>query len=227
MILRSAILLLVLGSLQADIIAFLESTLGSYGYFVVFFAIMVESMGIPFPGETALIIASAYAARTGDLNIYWVIAASAAGAIVGDNFGYWIGREGGRKLIIKYGKFVGLTDDRYQKAQEYLKKHGGKAVFFGRFVSVARTWIAVLVGAHHLNWTQFFIYNVLGGIVWASIFGTLGYVFGENLPYLEKIIKDVGIAVSVLVVIGLIVLIYLRKRSKKKKEALANTTSKK
>jgi len=220
--LRTAIIGLILGSLQGSIVSFLESTLGHYGYLVVFGAIMIESMGIPFPGETALIIAAAYAAKTGNLNIYWVIAASAAGAIVGDNFGYWIGREGGRRLIIKYGKFVGLTDDKYQKAQEYLRKHGGKAVFFGRFVSVARTWIAVLVGAHHLNWTQFFLYNVLGGVVWASIFGTLGYVFGENLQYLERIIKDVGLAVSIVVVIGIILLIYLRKRSKKRKEASSN-----
>lgn len=209
----------IFGSMQTTIISFLEGTLSNYGYLVVFLAIMIESMGIPFPGETMLIIASAYAARTGDLTIYWVITSAATGAIVGDNLGYWIGREGGRKLIIKYGKFVGLTDDRYQKAQEYLKRHGGKAVFFGRFVSVARTWIAVLVGAHHLNWFQFFLYNVLGGVVWATIYGTLGYVFGENLPLLERVIKDVGLAVSVLVVLGVGLLVFLKKRRAKKAAA--------
>ncbi len=206
----------VLGAWYHSILTFLESSLGEYGYWIVFLSICIESMGVPFPGETMLLIASAYAANNGGISIYGVIGSAAGGAIFGDSLGYWIGREGGRRAIEKYGKYVGLTPARYITAQDYLKQHGGKAVFFGRFVSVARTWVAVLVGAHHLNYFQFLLYNVLGGIVWASLYGTLGYVFGSNLPLLEHILKDVGWGIFILAAIGLGVFLYLRKKRKKK-----------
>jgi membrane protein DedA with SNARE-associated domain len=202
-------------SISSGILKFLEQALIDYGYIIVFLAISIESMGVPFPGETMLLIASAYAANSGTLNIFGVIASAAGGAICGDSMGYWIGREGGRKLIRKYGKFVGLTDERYQKAQDYLKRHGGKAVFFGRFVSIARTWISVLVGAHHLNYLQFLAYNVLGGIVWATLYGSLGYLFGSNLPLLETWVKRAGITMALIAIATVIYLIYLRKKKKK------------
>jgi membrane protein DedA with SNARE-associated domain len=205
------------------VINFLEGLLQDYGYIIVFASIMVESMGVPFPGETMLIIAAAYSAANPELSIYGVVGSAASGAIIGDNLGYWIGREGGARLILKYGKYVGMTTERYASTQKYLNKHGGKAVFFGRFVSVARTWIAVLVGAHHLSWLQFLVYNILGGIVWASLYGALGYFFGQNLPLLEKIVKDVGLALTISVVVGVALYIYLRKRRKAKLAASAAT----
>ncbi len=200
------------------ILTFLQGALENYGYIIVFSAIMIESMGVPFPGETMLLIASAYAASSDSITIFGVIACAAGGAIVGDSLGYWIGREGGRKLIRKYGKFVGLTDNRYQQAQNYLKKHGGKAVFFGRFVSVARTWIAVLVGAHHFNYPRFLVYNVLGGIVWATLYGMIGYLFGTNLPLVEKWVSRAGITITVIAASVLLYLWYLRKKRKAAKE---------
>ncbi|MDP4200533.1 MAG: DedA family protein [Bacteroidota bacterium] len=206
------------------VLTFLQGALERYGYIIVFMAIMIESMGVPFPGETMLLIAAAYAASSSELSIFGVIGSAAGGAILGDSLGYWIGREGGRKLIRKYGKFVGLTDDRYQKAQDYLKKHGGKAVFFGRFVSIARTWIAVLVGAHHFNYPQFLVYNVLGGIVWATLYGTIGYVFGTNLPLVEKWVSRAGITLTIIAAAVLVYLWYLRKKRKEAKE-LAEPTA--
>jgi membrane protein DedA with SNARE-associated domain len=207
-----------LASLTSSILGFFDRALIAYGYAIVFAAIMIESMGVPFPGETMLLVASAYAASTGALNIFGVIGSAASGAMIGDSLGYWIGREGGRRLIRRYGKFVGLTDDRYQRAQEYLKRHGGKAVFFGRFVSIARTWIAVLVGAHRLNYLQFLLYNVLGGLVWATVYGSLGYAFGSNLPLLEMWVKRIGITFTIAAIVLVIYLIYLRKKRKHAKE---------
>jgi membrane protein DedA with SNARE-associated domain len=207
------------------VIQFLQGALESYGYVIVFLAIMIESMGVPFPGETMLLIASAVSATTNaKLSIFGVIGSAAGGAIVGDSLGYWIGREGGRKVIRKYGKYVGLTDDRYAKAQDYLKKHGGKAVFFGRFVSIARTWIAVLVGAHHFNYPQFLIYNVLGGVVWATLYGTIGYVAGTNLPLVEKWVSRAGITLSIIAAAVIVYLWYLRKKRKAAKASQIQTT---
>lgn len=207
-----------LASISSSIVGFFDRALMEYGYAIVFFAIMIESMGVPFPGETMLLVGSAYAASSGTLSIYGVIGWAAAGAITGDSIGYWIGREGGRRLIRRYGKFVGLTDERYQKAQDYLKLHGGKAVFFGRFVSIARTWIAVLVGAHRLNYFQFLLYNVMGGIVWATLYGSLGYVFGANLPLLETWVKRAGITIFLCASAIVIYLLYLRRKRKRAKE---------
>lgn len=203
-----------LASISGSILKFLDHALVQYGYAIVFIAIMIESMGVPFPGETMLLVASAYAASTGALNIFGVIGSAAGGAMIGDSLGYWIGREGGRRLIRRYGKFVGLTDHRYQRVQDYLKIHGGKAVFFGRFVSIARTWIAVLVGAHHLNYLQFVLYDVLGAMAWATVYGSLGYAFGSNLPLLEKWVRRAGITFAICAVVVVIYLLYLRKKRK-------------
>ena len=214
-----AAILALLGVEHHSVLTFLEGAFASYGYIIVFAAIMIESMGVPFPGETMLLIASAYAAANPEMSIYYVVASAAGGAIIGDNLGYWIGREGGHKLILKYGRIVGITDERFQRAQDYLQKHGGKAVFLGRFVSVARTWIAVLVGAHRLNWLQFLLYNVAGGIVWASIYGAIGYFFGQNLPLLEKVMKEVGWAIAIVAVLAVAIFVILRRRRKKKHNA--------
>jgi membrane protein DedA with SNARE-associated domain len=203
-----------IASISGSVVAFIEDALIHYGYIIVFLAIAIESMGVPFPGETTLLISAAYAASAGALSIFGVIGCAAGGAIFGDSIGYWIGREGGRKLIRRYGKFVGLTEPRYAKAQDYLKRHGGKAVFFGRFVSIARTWISVLVGAHHLNYPQFLVYNVLGGVVWATLYGSLGYLFGSNLPLLETWVKRAGITFTILGAVVVVYLIYLRKKRK-------------
>ena len=214
-----------IASITSSILSLLEQALIDYGYIIVFCAIMIESMGVPFPGETTLLVASAYAASTGALSIFGVIACAAGGAMTGDSLGYWIGREGGRRLIRRYGKYVGLTDLRYERVQGYLKRHGGKAVFFGRFVSVARTWIAVLVGAHHLNYLQFLLYDILGAIAWATLYGSLGYVFGSNLPLLEKWVKRTGITIAVGAVIVVIVLLYLRWKRKREKEIIEKELS--
>lgn len=213
-------------SLTSTILKFLEQALIDYGYIIVFSAIMIESMGVPFPGETMLLIASAYAASSGTLSIFGVIACAAGGAMTGDSLGYWIGREGGRRLIRRYGKFVGLTDSRYERVQGYLQRHGGKAVFFGRFVSIARTWIAVLVGAHHLNYVQFLIYDILGAIAWATLYGSLGYAFGSNLPLLEKWVKRTGITIGICAVAVVIYFLYLRWKRKREKQILEKELSK-
>ncbi len=204
-----------LAAITGSILKFIEQALINYGYVIVFSAIMIESMGVPFPGETTLLVAAAYAASSGALSIYGVIACAAGGAMTGDSLGYWIGREGGRRLIRRYGKYVGLTDHRYERVQGYLKRHGGKAVFFGRFVSVARTWIAVLVGAHHLNYVQFLLYDILGAITWATLYGSLGYVFGSNLPLLEKWVKRTGITIAIFAAVVVIYFLYLRWKRKK------------
>src|SRR5258706_11789219 len=122
----------------------LSQLLATYGYFAVLVAIAIESMGIPFPGKTTLLLASVYAGTTHRLSLPWVIVAASTGAILGDNIGFWAGREGGYRLALRYGPRLGLDERRLRLGQYLFRKHGAKVVFFGRFVAVLRAWAAFL-----------------------------------------------------------------------------------
>ena len=137
--------------------------LTAYGYWAVLFFVAIESSGIPFPGETILLVAAIYAGTTHRLAIPLVIAAAALGAILGDNIGYWVGREGGYRLLRRYGHYLHIDERRVKLGQYLFRKHGGKVVFFGRFIAVLRAWAAFLAGTNRMPWGSFLLYNALGG----------------------------------------------------------------
>src|SRR5579875_484024 len=122
--------------------------LSTYGYWAVLIFVAIESTGIPFPGETMLLAAAIYAGTTHHLQIWFVIAAAAAGAILGDNLGFWVGREGGFRLLRRFGRRVGLNERKLKLGMYLFRRHGGKVVFFGRFVAVLRAWAAFLAGTN-------------------------------------------------------------------------------
>lgn len=194
----------------------LTSLVESHGYVVLFFLVALESMGIPLPGETALVTAAAYAAL-GHLNIYVVIAVAAAAAIIGDNGGYWIGRNGGIALVRRYGRFIHANESHLDRARAFFERHGAKTVFIGRFIALLRTWAAVLAGAGCMEYGRFVLYNALGGVTWAALFGTLGYVFGRNLPALEQYIGRTSIAALIVVIVGVAFVIARRRRAEHRK----------
>jgi membrane protein DedA with SNARE-associated domain len=173
----------------------IDGWLESYGYLVVFGLVMIESIGIPVPGETALIGAALYAGTTHKLEIWGVIAAAAAGAIIGDNIGFSIGRYGGAKMLLRYGHKVRLHEGRIKIGIWLFRRHGGKVVFWGRFVSILRTYAAFLAGANQMAWPRFLFFNATGAIVWATVFGVAYYVFGSALSKLSTTI-DVTLGVA-------------------------------
>jgi undecaprenyl-diphosphatase len=177
----------------------------AYGYVGLFFLVGLESLGIPLPGETALVTAAAWAAL-GHLSIYGVVATAAAAAILGDNAGYWIGREGGIALVRRYGRFLHLNESHLERAHRLFERHGAKTVFFGRFIALLRTWAAVLAGAARMPYRQFMFYNALGAVCWSALFGTLGFAFGRQLPQLDHYIGQASLAGALLValVVGLV-----------------------
>ncbi|MEP6905190.1 MAG: bifunctional DedA family/phosphatase PAP2 family protein, partial [Gemmatimonadales bacterium] len=183
--------------------------ISQYGYLIVFLLVGIESLGIPLPGETALITASAFAAM-GRLEIFGVIAAAASGAILGDNAGYWIGKKGGIAFVHKYGRYFHLDEAKIAHMNSFFAKHGAKTVFIGRFISLLRSWAAALAGVAEMPWGTFMLYNALGGITWAGVFGTLGYVFGKNLPLLERYLGQASMAAALLV--ALVVIVYFGAR---------------
>jgi len=153
----------------------LTSLLESYGYVVLFLLVALESLGIPLPGETALVTAAAFAAA-GHLSVYWVVATAAVAAIVGDNGGYWIGRESGLRFVRRYGRMLHIRGTEIEWAHAFFERHGAKTVFFWRFIALLRTWAAVLAGVSAMPYGVFMVYNALSGSVWAVLFGTLGYL---------------------------------------------------
>jgi membrane protein DedA with SNARE-associated domain len=138
-------------------------------------------MGIPVPGETALVTAALYAGSTHLIGITSVVLVAATAAIIGDNIGYLVGRSIGIRLVVRYGRRVGLNESRLKVGQYLFLRHGGKIVFFGRFIAFLRAFAALLAGINRMPWTHFLIMNALGGICWASLFGTGAYLFGEQL----------------------------------------------
>jgi membrane protein DedA with SNARE-associated domain len=172
----------------------LTHLIATYGYLTVAAFVFIESMGIPFPGETTLIVASIYAGSTHHLNIVFVIVAAAAGAILGDNTGYAIGRYGGYRLLRRYGHYVHLSERELKLGQYLFLRHGGKVVFFGRFVSVLRAWAAFLAGVDRMLWWRFLVFNAAGGILWATIYGLGAYLLGKNI---NRFAGPAGIAIGV------------------------------
>ncbi len=141
---------------------------------------MLESAGIPLPGETILIGAAVYAGSHQTLDLRLIIATAAGAAILGDNIGYWLGRTLGRKALLRWGRLIGLDQRKLDLGEYLFLRHGGKIVFLGRFVAVLRVFAAVLAGADRFPPLQFLLFNVLGGIALAVAFGTGGFLLGQS-----------------------------------------------
>jgi membrane protein DedA with SNARE-associated domain len=193
-----------------------DGWLESYGYLVVFLLVMIESIGIPVPGETALIGAALYAGSTHKLEIWGVIGAAIAGAIIGDNIGFAIGRYGGAKVLLRHGHRIGLHEGRLKIGVWLFRRHGGKVVFWGRFVSILRTYAAFLAGTNQMAWPRFLLFNAAGAIVWATTFGIAYYVFGSAL---QKLSTTIDITLGVAGVVVLVAFLWWSKR--KENELLA------
>lgn len=175
--------------------------MASYGYWAVFGIVALESSGIPLPGETALISAAIYAGTTHEIAIPLVIAAAVCGAVLGDNLGFWVGRQFGLNALLRYGSYINMTQPRLKLGQYLFLRHGGKIVFFGRFVAVLRTFAALLAGVNRMDWRRFLIFNILGGATWASIFGLGGYLLGETVHRYAGPAGMVALVVAVAAVI--------------------------
>ena len=149
----------------------IQDLIQAYGLWVLFAVVMLESMAVPMPGETALVTAALYAGSTHRIGILPVVIVAATTAVVGDNIGYLIGRSIGLRLIMRYGRYVRLNEARLKVGQYLFLRHGGKIVFFGRFVAFLRAFAALLAGANNMCWPHFLIMNALGG----------AYLFGEKI----------------------------------------------
>ncbi|HEV7216397.1 MAG TPA: DedA family protein [Chloroflexota bacterium] len=190
--------------------------IATYGYWAVLVFVAVESTGIPIPGETMLLTAAIYAGTTHRLSIAFVIIAAAAGAILGDNLGFWVGWGGGYRLLRRYGRFLHLDDRKLKLGQYLFRRHGGKVVFFGRFVAVLRAWAAFLAGVNRMPWPHFLTYNAAGGILWTTLYGLGAYALGDQVHRLTGAAGKALAALAVLVIIAGV--IFLKRNERRLEE---------
>lgn len=179
----------------------ISALLSTWGYGLILGVVALESAGVPLPGETVLVSAAIYAGTTHELAIAGVIAAAAAGAILGDNVGFWVGREAGPPILARFGHLVGLDARRQRLGQYLFQRYGGAIVFFGRFVAFLRAFAALLAGANRLDPFRFFLFNAAGGIAWATIFGLGGYALGSSF---HRIAGPFGLAMLGLALAALV-----------------------
>jgi membrane protein DedA with SNARE-associated domain len=183
-----------------------------YGLIALFLIVMLESGGLPLPGETALVAAGVFASR-GELNIVEVIAVAAAAAIVGDNIGYWIGRTGGRKLLQRWKLLSRWSAGVLPWAEGFFHRHGPKTIFIGRFFSILRVTAAWMAGVSRMPWWKFVVWNAAGGICWAALVGLVAYYLGQAAAdAIGRYGLIGGAALVALAVIGFVAFHFWKKR---------------
>lgn len=192
-----------------------EHLVRNAGYPLLFLIVMCESGGLPVPGETGLITAAVLASQ-GNLKIVPVIALAAAGAIVGDNIGYLIGRKGGRWLLQRPGIFHRQRLEVLATGEPFFERHGPKAVFFGRFLLGLRVWASWLAGATRMHWRSFVIWNGLGGITWATAIGLIAYSLGHSA---SNAIQAFGLYGLVAVLLAIVSGVVMHRRSRSRRTA--------
>lgn len=191
-------------TLAPTMLEFLKHFVEQYGYFAIVFLVTLEGFGVPLPGETAVVVAAAFAAR-GSLNIVGVVISTTIGTVLGGSGGYWIGRVGGRSLLVRYGHLLRLDSQRLARTEAYFARHGIKTVFLARFVALLRIFGSLMAGVAHMPFPTFSAVNFAGGLLWAVTFSAVGFLFGKNLSKLDDYLGEVGIVLSVLVVVGFLV----------------------
>src|SRR5262245_23524922 len=181
-----------------------------YGYAVVFFGVFLENTGLPVPGETAL-LAGAAMAQYGWLSLPRVILIAIAGAALGDNLGFFVGRRLGRGLAERFGSKVGLTAKRLAQFDRFFHRYGGRTVFIARFITGLRVFGALLAGTSGLRWPTFLFYNALGAISWCIVIGFAGYSLAYSWDTLEHWVGRSGlVAAAIAATVALVG--YLRAR---------------
>jgi membrane protein DedA with SNARE-associated domain len=186
------------------------------GYPSAGLGILIESSGVPFPGEALLLAAAAWAAVRHH-SIALVILFGFLGATVGADIGYLLGYRGGRPFVERFGHLFRLRPDHLARAELFFARHGDKAVLTARFVLGLRTWASMLAGMARMPFWRFQFFSAVGGLLWAAAIGTAGYILGNNLPLLETILRDVGVGgLTALLVIALILVVARQRASRRR-----------
>jgi membrane protein DedA with SNARE-associated domain len=182
------------------------------GYPAAGLGILIESAGVPFPGETMLLAVAAYAAA-GNLDIRVVIAFGAVGAMMGANLGYGIGHFGGRPLLERLSRLFRFSTSHMSRSEQFFARHGGVTVLIGRFVIGLRSWASLMAGMSRMPIWAFELYSAIGGIAWAVVIGTVGFYLGSNWGLVERLISYLGLGGLAVVAALIATVLLLRRRA--------------
>jgi membrane protein DedA with SNARE-associated domain/membrane-associated phospholipid phosphatase len=172
-----------------------------FGYVIVAVVLFIEAIGVPIPGESAVVTAAAYAGR-GSLSIVGIVISACIGTISGGMTAYWLGLRGGNAIIAHFGRVLRLDAARLEKAHAFFVKHGAKTVLLGRFVAFFRSFVGLFAGISQMPWPRFAAYNAAGGLIWVLTFSSLGYFFGVNLPRRIHDVGRVSLVLALLIALG-------------------------
>jgi membrane protein DedA with SNARE-associated domain len=202
----------------------LGSPLEHYGLWAIALFVLVEDFGIPVPGETVL-IAGAVFAGAGRLNIVAVGIVGFVAAVTGDNIGYAIGRFGGRALVERWGRYIFLTSERLEKAEQFFARHGGKIIVVARFIEGLRQANGIIAGITGMRWLRFVAFNALGAALWVGTWVSVGYFAGQHITAVYDAITNYSlyVAIAAVVLIAAWILFHLRKRRRARAAAPAET----
>ena len=182
----------------------LEELINTWGYGVVFAAMVLESAGLPLPGETMTLLGG-YAAGSGHLNLAGVIAAASGGAMVGDSIGYWVGRRAGWPLLLRVGRWLRQSPEQMETLRIQFLNHAGKSVLLGRFVAVLRVLAGPMAGAVGMPYGRFLVFNCTGALLWATTMVSLAWLGGRWIPFQRMVEGVLEFGIGALVLVALIV----------------------
>jgi membrane protein DedA with SNARE-associated domain len=173
-----------------------------YGYFAAFGMIVLQSAGLPLPGEGLLIAAAIYAQRTHNLTVWGLVVVATVASLLGSLLGYLIGRWGGYPLLNRYGKHVGLGPARMRLGEYLFMRHGGKIMLFGRFIAVLRVYAGILAGSYRMSTGRFVLFSAAGAVTWAAIIGYGAYAFGELFGHVSHLVAWSALGAGVLLAVA-------------------------
>jgi membrane protein DedA with SNARE-associated domain len=196
-------------------LAALAGPLEHYGLWAIFVLVLLEDFGIPVPGETVLIAGAVYAG-SGRLNIVAVGVVGFVAAVLGDNIGYAIGRFGGHAVVLRWGRYVGMTAERLDKAQDFFNRHGGKIITIARFIEGLRQANGIIAGIIEMRWLKFVAFNALGAALWVGTWVTLGYFAGQHIATIYHYISQYSYYLLIVLAVAFVgyVAYRLRKRGR-------------
>lgn len=192
------------------VIQSLAPVVNKYGYLGVSGLILLEDFGVPAPGETVL-IAAAFFAGLGHLNIFLVALVGFIGAVLGDNIGFAIGNYGGHPIVERFGRYIFLTPERIAKAESFFNRHGGKVIVIARFVEGLRQANGIIAGLSEMKWLRFITFNALGAALWVGLWSAVGYFGGSHINTFLRFQLYITVAVLAAILGTLGYRIYKRK----------------
>ena len=182
------------------------------GYPAAGLGILIESAGVPFPGEALLLAAAAWSAARNH-SILLVILFGFLGAVAGADLGYYLGYRGGRPFVERFGHMFHIRPEHIARAEMFFARHGDKAVLSARFILGLRTWGSMLAGMAHMPFWRFQLFSALGGLAWATVVGVAGYLLGSNLALITTVIRDIGVGGLVVLVLLVVIAVLARVRA--------------